>query len=522
MADLTRVAALTLNSGEDRIVSSSYDSATGYAYFLTQPVSGPAILVKVDVTTTPPTRIGALTLNSGETSSVSMALAIDTTNKKGYISIFTTSPTVSLLVKVSLGTGTNPPTRDNALSITGFFAARGLMIDVGNQKGYIGGANGSTVATAAKCSLDGTTTNAPTLDGTLVLTGDGTAAAASLVDTTNQKGYFWTVTSPRRVVKCSLDGTTTNAPTRDSAVDLTGATGVAASIIDTTNQKGYFATTANPSVIFKCSMNGGSTSAPTVDGTLTLNTSEQVSSSGTANAKGFIDVSLQHGFFGTSQTPAQIVEIGLDGTTTNAPTRIEALALNSGEDNCASLIGNTTQHNIWASTRVSPGIVVQVFYAFAPFPVGSIASAEAIGTVTFNSLSVFPNGVASAEAFGTALINIPVTAGSIASAEAFGTPASSVDVSPASIASAEAFGTATISSISVDVVGIASAEAIGVALLSNVTVFPGSIASSEAIGTVTAIVGPVTVSPLPFWYVFNAVAPYPFWYPLYKFPYGND
>lgn len=76
-----------------------------------------------------------------------------------------------------------------------------------------------------------------------------------------------------------------------------------------------------------------------------------------------------------------------------------------------------------------------------------IASAEAFGTAVLSGgpVTATPTGIASAEAFGTALLAMGIVLPSgIASGEAFGTTAiapGSLDISPAGIASAEAFGT---------------------------------------------------------------------------------
>jgi hypothetical protein len=82
-----------------------------------------------------------------------------------------------------------------------------------------------------------------------------------------------------------------------------------------------------------------------------------------------------------------------------------------------------------------------------------------------------PGGIASAEAFGTALIET-----------------GALTVTPTGIASAEAFGTATLAEVTGDVIvpgGIASAEAFGAAVidLGETLVGPTGIASAEAFGT---------------------------------------
>jgi hypothetical protein len=105
-----------------------------------------------------------------------------------------------------------------------------------------------------------------------------------------------------------------------------------------------------------------------------------------------------------------------------------------------------------------------------------IASAEAFGTavITTGAVDIAPSGIASGEAFGTALITIDVPATGIASQEAFGTPTitvGAVDIAPSGIASVGAFGTATITTGVVDIspTGIASTEAFGTPTVTNGT-----------------------------------------------------
>ena len=104
-------------------------------------------------------------------------------------------------------------------------------------------------------------------------------------------------------------------------------------------------------------------------------------------------------------------------------------------------------------------------------------------------------GIASAQAFGTAVLNNRafITGTGIASAQVFGSHTVSrlttTTLTPTGIASAQAFGVATVSNRrSISGTGIASAEAFGVALVSsgsNKTVIASGIASGESFGTAT-------------------------------------
>lgn len=133
-----------------------------------------------------------------------------------------------------------------------------------------------------------------------------------------------------------------------------------------------------------------------------------------------------------------------------------------------------------------------------------IASAGAFGTavITTGPVDVAPSGIASTEAFGTAKLTLKLLPTGIATAEAFGTPILAVGaahITPGGIASAEVFGTAVVSPgpVTVQPSGIASTEAFGsvTVAVGAVDLQPSSIASAEAFGTASLTTGPVDVSP---------------------------
>ena len=119
----------------------------------------------------------------------------------------------------------------------------------------------------------------------------------------------------------------------------------------------------------------------------------------------------------------------------------------------------------------------------------AIATAEAFGTAKLN-LKVSPSALASAEAFGTASVNRKISgAGNIATAEAFGTavltqgvPAQTI--TPSAIASAEALGTLQLN-LKVSPSGVATTEAFGTTKV-NQRIDASGIASAEAVGTPSA------------------------------------
>jgi len=123
---LTRVGALTLNTGENTLYSAVIDTANGYAYFGTE--TAPGIVVKVRLSDF--TRVGALTLNLGE--NLLRSAVIDTANGYAYFGTIT-SP--GIVVKVDLSTFT----RVGALTLnTGEDYLKSAVIDTANGFAYFG------------------------------------------------------------------------------------------------------------------------------------------------------------------------------------------------------------------------------------------------------------------------------------------------------------------------------------------------------------------------------------------------
>lgn len=93
-----------------------------------------------------------------------------------------------------------------------------------------------------------------------------------------------------------------------------------------------------------------------------------------------------------------------------------------------------------------------------------IASAEAFGTAGVQ-LNIDTAGIASAGAFGTPSVQLNINTTGIGSAEAFGTPSVELNITANGIASLEAFGTPTVQvaggTQTITTVGIASGEAFG-------------------------------------------------------------
>ena len=103
------------------------------------------------------------------------------------------------------------------------------------------------------------------------------------------------------------------------------------------------------------------------------------------------------------------------------------------------------------------------------------------------SQTVTCTGIASAQAFGTASVQLNINATGIASTEAFGTASVQLNVNATGIASQEAFGTASVQ-LNINATGIVSAEAFGTAVVTQIqSVRPTGIASREAFGNVVVV-----------------------------------
>ena len=126
---------------------------------------------------------------------------------------------------------------------------------------------------------------------------------------------------------------------------------------------------------------------------------------------------------------------------------------------------------------------------------GGIASAEAFGTaVALAVLIATPTGIPSAEAFGTPteVVTLISTPTGIPTAESFGTPTvvATLTAVPTGIPTGEALGapTATVQTPAAQPTGIPSAEALGSpTALSTLLVTPTGISSQEAFGTPTEL-----------------------------------
>ena len=216
-------------------------------------------------------------------------------------------------------------------------------------------------------------------------------------------------------------------------------------------------------------------------------------------------VDVSHGSFSTSTSST----VSTTATTSNDNSFIVSGVTAALDSVSLSVVGATeileyappsSKTAVATSTQVTAGTYSHDYTSTATvrLPAASIAFSLAAG-----ALDITPTGIASTEAFGTAVVTtgaVDISPTGIASAEAFGshTVTLTQDVSPSGIASEEAFGTAVLTTGAVDISpsGIASEEAFGTADVSQATFLtPTGIVSEEAFGTAVITTGAVTVSP---------------------------
>jgi len=128
LSDFTAIGTLTLETGENLASCAAWDSVTQHLYVGLAPVGVAGIIAKIGPGTTTPTRVAVLTLSSGDNYPYSMAL--DSAAGYGYWGCFT-SP--GRIVKVALA---GNMTRTAALDLTaGENSIRGMAADV--TRGYL-------------------------------------------------------------------------------------------------------------------------------------------------------------------------------------------------------------------------------------------------------------------------------------------------------------------------------------------------------------------------------------------------
>lgn len=186
------VNSLALNSGEGSVQGAVADIVGGYAYFMCGTNPGTLVKVQMTVGDAMPVRIGAAPLNNGE--KFMRRGVIDPVNGYAYFASQASTPTI--VAKIALGAGANPPLRigvatlDNAQHNIG-----SAVIDAANGYAYFGSYDGghdpATTANVYKVAL-GAGANGPSLITAVPLgSGEGELCSAVL-DPVAGCAYFGT------------------------------------------------------------------------------------------------------------------------------------------------------------------------------------------------------------------------------------------------------------------------------------------------------------------------------------------
>lgn len=340
-----RVGALTLNSGEDTIMGAAVvDTPNGYAYFGTGTSPGRIVKVSLGTGANPPVRIAASTLNTGEDSPY--VAVIDTTNNYAYFATLTYS---GIIVKIALGVGSNPPSRVGAVALDpGEDQPASAFIDVAN--GYAGFGTSTQSANVVKVAL-GSGSNPPTRLAGVSLAPIPYGITNGVIDTVNGYAYFFN-RDYGFVIKVAL-GTGDSPPVKLGVVGLPlNALRSSCAVIDTLHGYAYFAggqaLEEGQGIVCKVALGAGN-SLPSVVGTLTLDPADR------DVASAVIDPVNGYAYWGTLTDPGRVVKVAL-GAGDGLPTRAGALVL-TGEGNLACAAIDPANGYAYFG---SPGKVVKV------------------------------------------------------------------------------------------------------------------------------------------------------------------
>jgi len=341
----TRVGALTLDAGEDRLLSAVIDAASGYAYFGTNTIPGRVVKISLGEGSNPPTRVGSVTLGVDENALISAVID----PAKGY-AYFGTNTIPSRVVKVSLGNDDDPPTRVGSTILNaGEDSLWRAVIDVASDYAYF--ASYTIPGRVVKVSL-GSGSNLPTRIGAISLNGDEDRLYSAAIDATNGYAYFGTNTSPGRVVKVALEEGS-NPPTRAGGLTLVyGEAVFTSAVIDPDNGYAYFGSDTSPGRVVKMALGGGS-NPPTRVGAVTLEAGEERLKSAV------IDAANGYAYFGSDTLPGRVIKVAL-GQGNGPPTRVGAVTLDTGENSLYSAVMDPANGYAYFGTMTSPGRVVKV------------------------------------------------------------------------------------------------------------------------------------------------------------------
>ncbi len=354
----TRIGAVTLQSAEKYLVSAVIDTANQYAYFGTRTLPGIVVKVALGTGSNPPMRAGAVSLVSGENHL--HCAVIDAANGYAYFGTADTSvpsPGPPEVIKIRLGTGSNPPTRVGSISVGpsppagqgGFWCA---VVDTTNGYAYFGAGYPSLVAKVALGAGD----DLPTHVGSAEFEWLEVHLVSAVIDPVNDYAYFGANTAPGRLIKVALRGPG-KPPERVGCLILnSGEDHPRCAVIDPGNGYAYLGTSGVPGRVVKVALGEGD-SLPTRIGAVTLNASPAPGESGLESA--VIDTDNGYAYFGTTTSPARVVKVKL-GQGGAAPTRIGAVILETNENNLRCAVIDTENGYAYFGTTTFPGRVVKI------------------------------------------------------------------------------------------------------------------------------------------------------------------
>jgi len=374
----TRVGAVTLNNGEDRLVSAVIDPASGHAWFGTHSFPGRVVKVALGAGSDPPTRVGAVTLNAGEDWLVSAV--IDPASSHAYFgisNIFVEEP--GRVVKVALGAGSDPPTRVGAVTLeSGERYLRSAVIDPASGHAWFGTGSApfgteTSHGRVVKVAL-GAGSDPPTRVGAVTLEDGEERLTSAVIDPAS--GYAWFGTglldgyTPGRVVKVAL-GAGSDPPTRVGAVTLEAEEGgLYSAVIDPASGHAWFGTRWGR--VVKVALGTGS-GPPARVGAVTLEEGEG------ALVSAVIDPASGYAYFGTLTSPGRVVKVAL-GAGSDPPTRVGAVTLEDGENELVIAVIDPASGHALFGTYTLPGRVVKVALGAGSDPPtrvgGSLLNAE--------------------------------------------------------------------------------------------------------------------------------------------------
>ncbi len=335
----SRVASVTLNPGEDKLDSGGIDPTNGFAYFGTYTGPGKVVKVELGAGSSPPRRVGAATLATGENSLTCAVLDL----YRGY-AYFGTQTSPGIVVKVGMGIGWNPPVRVSSLKFElSENYLQSAVIDALAGHAYFGTQPYASQARVIKIGL-GSGNIPPSRIGSAAITQTYTPSSAQ-IDPTAGYAYFGARKggSPDRIYRVAINGN--GVPSVVDSIDL--PVKVAAWALNPVTKVSYIGTTSSPAQISKFDQFWS------LQGSLTLPGGEDEPSCGV------VDEATHCAYFGTNTIPGRIIKVFL-GSGADLPRRVGTLELGPGEDNLSAAAIDAAAGIAYFATDTDPGRIVKL------------------------------------------------------------------------------------------------------------------------------------------------------------------